>query len=421
MAYDINSFLKLVEERQDELVDILRDLVKIDSQSFNDGTGREEAVANHLAEVFKGMGVEPDVFSPLDVGIESHPDYLDGRHLENRYNCAAVFPGTDHSHRILLTGHEDTVTIGDPKLWERDPFGGEVADGKLYGRGSGDDKSGIAVPIYLMKLMKEAGIQLPYDVVVAGYSDEENGGSNGALALNLKYPCDEAFNLDGCHNEIVCGGAGGGIVRVSLVSDDICDSCATICEAFTIFRDEMAQWAKDRKAEFETHDLFAGTIIPDTTVRYTDVRSGWDGSAMGRLETLITFYTTNDEKATREQWAEVEKRFNERAKELHVHIESWEMITRFFHFVETDTNSKAVKLLQESIKAVTGETKEPIGMCLSDFPMFTLYGSPTSITYGCGLAFDEVGGAHQFNEFIHVKDLVDYAKTIAYFLLNYKF
>ena len=418
---DVNAFLKLIEERQDEMFQILREMINIDSQSFLDGTGKEEPMARHLEKVYKEMGLEPDVFSPLDVGIESHPDYLPGRHLENRYNCAAVVPGSKHDHRILLTGHEDTVTIGDPELWKFDPFGGEIIDGNMCGRGVGDDKFGIAIPIFIMKLMKEQGIQLPYDVVLAGYSDEENGGSNGALALNLKYPCDEALNLDGSRMEIICGGAGVGVVKVTLESDEICDSCANVAAAYDIFREEMAAWGKERGAEFAVRDLFKNTDIPNTTVRYTDIRAGWDGSAMGRLETLITIYTIHDEATTRAQWAEVEKRVNERCKDLKVHVKGWEMMTRFFHFVETDPQSKGVKLLQESIKAACGREHKPMGMCLSDFPMFTLYGCKDAITFGCGRHFDMEGGAHQFNEFVECEWLVDFAKTIAYFLLTYKF
>ena len=74
------------------------------------------------------------------------------------------------------------------------------------------------------------------------------------------------------------------------------------------------------------------------------------------------------------------------------------------------------------IKSVrTGEDKKPIGMCLSDFPMFTNYGTPTAMTFGCGRFFDMEGGAHQFNEYIECDKLVEFTKIIALFLLNYKF
>ena len=77
--------------------------------------------------------------------------------------------------------------------------------------------------------------------------------------------------------------------------------------------------------------------------------------------------------------------------------------------------------LHDQDKNPTGEDKKPIGMCLSDFPMFTNYGTPTAMTFGCGRFFDMEGGAHQFDEYIECDKLVEFTKIIALFLLNYKF
>ena len=422
MSISTEQFLKLIDDRKDELFSILRGMIHIDSQNFMDGTGREEAMANHLSDVFKNMGLEPDVFSPLEEGIESHPDYFAGRHLENRPCCVAVFPGSDHSKRIMLAGHEDTVIIGDPSRWTKDPFGGEIEDGKLYGRGSGDDKVGIAVPVFLCKLFKESGIVLPYDIVIAGYSDEENGGSNGALAVNLRYPCDEALNLDGEMLDITCAGAGGGDFKVVFKCDEYCDSAANVLDAFDIFRKEMLSFKADRQAEFEANPLFKDTEIPYTTLRYLDIKSGFEESAMDRLEALVEFYTVHDKETTFKQFENIKASVNDKCKDLNVHIESWEMATRFFNFTENmHEDSKAFNILHDAVEKVTGEDKKPIGMCLSDFPMFTNYGTPTAMTFGCGRFFDMEGGAHQFDEYIECDKLVEFTKIIALFLLNYKF
>lgn len=417
-----NDFFKLIDSRRDSLFCLLRDMIKIDSQNFMDGTGREAEMAEHLAGVFRSMGLEADVFSPLEAGIETHVDYLPGRHLENRPCCVAVFPGKDHSKRIMLAGHEDTVIVGDPERWETDPFGGEIKNGKLYGRGSGDDKCGIAVPIFICMLLKEAGIELPYDIVIAGYSDEENGGSNGALAVNLKYPCDEILNLDGEALDITCAGAGGGDFKVIFKCDDACDSAANVLDAFDIFRNEMKAFNAERQAEFEAKPLFKDTDIPYTALRYLDMKAGYEESAMDTLEAQVEFYTVHDEETTRRQWDEIRKTVDEKCRDLHVHIESWEMVTRFFHFTETDyENSKAFHVLHDAVKDVTGLDKKAVGMCLSDYPMFTQYGTPTALTIGCGRFFNEEGGAHQYDEYVECDALVDFAKIVAEFLLNYEF
>ena len=419
---DTKAFLALIETRKDELFALLSNMIRIDSQSFGDtATGREEAMARHLADKFRELGLTPDLYGPLDTGLEKNADYYPGRHLENRYNCAAVVPGSDHSHRLMLAAHEDTVMVGDPATWSVEPFGGEIKDGRIYGRGACDDKYALAACLYLVKLMQEQGIKLPYDLVIAGYSDEENGGGNGAIASGLRYSCDECISLDGHCMQIIAGGAGGGIVKVSLVSDKICDSCDSMFDGFALLREQWAAFAERRKAEFLERPYFRASEVPGSTVRYTDVRSGMDGSTMGRLEACITFYTVHTEEETRSEWAEMARCLNEKLAPLQMHVESFEMITRFFHFVETEENNRAMALMNELVKEITGQESHPVGMCLSDLPLFVLHTSPRAFGFGGGRAFNLEGGAHQVDEFIACEDLVNFAKVVGAFLLNYSF
>ena len=419
MNYDVNGFLSSIENRKDELFHLLLGMLQIDSQSFSDGTGNEEAFAEHLANLFRELGVEPDIFSPLSAGIETHEDYYPGRHLEHRNNCVALFPGLDHSKRIMLAAHEDTVIIGRKESWTVNPFG-EIKNGRIYGRGACDDKYALAACVFIMKLLKENGIVLPYDVVVAGFSDEENGGSNGALAACLKYPCDEAIMLDGHNLELTAGGAGGGIVKVSMSCDKPLSSCEIMFDAFQVLRDEFKSFAAKRRDEFKTKPYFADTDVPDTTVRFTDVRAGWDGSAMNHLEALITFYTTSDEKAIRAEWEAIKTRMNEKLKEKQIHVDSFDMITRFFHYTETSNNNKALMHMADILEKYLGIHRIPSGMCLSDYPMFTYYATPNAFGMGSGRNFSCDGGAHQRDEFIECSDLTAFTKAIAAFLLTYQ-
>lgn len=74
---------------------------------------------------------------------------------------------------LLFDGHMDTVDVGDPAAWRHDPFGGEIEDGVLYGRGSADMKASLAAMIYGVRLLADQGAQLNGNVVVAFVVQEE--------------------------------------------------------------------------------------------------------------------------------------------------------------------------------------------------------------------------------------------------------
>jgi putative selenium metabolism hydrolase len=82
-----------------------------------------------------------------------------------------IGPGT--GPRLLYNGHMDTVGVGDPGAWTHDPFGAEIQDGLLYGRGATDMKGPLASLIYGAKLLKDWGVDLAGDLYVVGVVQEE--------------------------------------------------------------------------------------------------------------------------------------------------------------------------------------------------------------------------------------------------------
>jgi acetylornithine deacetylase len=75
----------------------------------------------------------------------------------------------------------DTITIEPRNEWTRDPFGGEIVKGKLYGRGASDMKGGIAAAIGAIQAILEAGVKLKGEVIFESVVNEEHAG-NGTLA-----------------------------------------------------------------------------------------------------------------------------------------------------------------------------------------------------------------------------------------------
>ncbi len=77
----------------------------------------------------------------------------------------------DAAEKLAMLGHLDVVPVGDG--WLKDPFGGEIEDGKIYGRGTNDDKGPSLAALYAMKAIKEAGIPLKRSIRLILGGDEE--------------------------------------------------------------------------------------------------------------------------------------------------------------------------------------------------------------------------------------------------------
>ena len=77
---------------------------------------------------------------------------------------------------LMLNGHMDHVDAGDPALWRHPPFGGEIHDGELWGRGAADMKGALAAMVYAGGLVKKLDGSLPGDLFVSAVVQEEVGG-----------------------------------------------------------------------------------------------------------------------------------------------------------------------------------------------------------------------------------------------------
>jgi len=104
-----------------------------------------------------------------------------------RPNLVARLHGQGSAPPLLLYGHVDVVTT-ENQAWEHPPFAAEIADGFVWGRGTLDMKSGVAMMLAAFLRAKAEALTLPGDVVLAIVSDEEGGGDMGARFLVEQHP-----------------------------------------------------------------------------------------------------------------------------------------------------------------------------------------------------------------------------------------
>jgi acetylornithine deacetylase/succinyl-diaminopimelate desuccinylase-like protein len=99
-----------------------------------------------------------------------------------RPNLISRLPGRGDRAPLLLQGHVDVVTTSGQD-WTRPPFGGELVDGYVWGRGALDMKGGVAMMVSAFLRAAREGTELPGDVILCVLADEENGGDFGARFL----------------------------------------------------------------------------------------------------------------------------------------------------------------------------------------------------------------------------------------------
>lgn len=162
--------LREVERARDELVDFTRDLIRIPTVNPPGDVYRDcaEAIGAFLAS--NGMAVEY-------IEAEGRPEHTA---THPRVNVVGRTEGQG-GPAIHLNGHFDVVPAGDG--WTVDPFGGVVRDGRIFGRGASDMKSGLAAAAVAVAALGRAGVVTSRALEVSGTVDEESGGWAGVAHL----------------------------------------------------------------------------------------------------------------------------------------------------------------------------------------------------------------------------------------------
>lgn len=174
--------LDRIDEMRDEIIKFHQRIIQIPSEN---PPSKYKEVANFTEAKMKEMGLITNI---------------------KRNNVIGEF-GNNNGKTLILNGHYDTVEAF--KKWTKDPFGGEIIDGKIYGRGASDDKSSVTAELFAIKALLELGIKLNGKVILTAVGDEETGGLRGAeyiLSSGLvsgdacllgDAPCDYPFGYTG--------------------------------------------------------------------------------------------------------------------------------------------------------------------------------------------------------------------------------
>lgn len=163
-----------------EAIQLLKEMLQLKSVN---PPGDEEPVANLIASVLQLNGIAAEV-KTLD---------------RNRANVVARISGSGTKQSLVFSGHMDTVPPGDIP-WQFDPYEAVEHEGKIYGRGASDMKSGLAAMVMALVEIAKSGVKLQGDLILAATAGEEvdclgahamvkNGLLDGVGAMVIGEPC----------------------------------------------------------------------------------------------------------------------------------------------------------------------------------------------------------------------------------------
>jgi succinyl-diaminopimelate desuccinylase len=170
-AHARDRVLAAVDAIAQEAVAFTSDLIRI--PTVNPPGDAYDECARFLGRKLSAFGFEVEY-----IDADGRPEHTTHH---PRVNVVGTRRGRRRRPCVHLNGHFDVVPAGDG--WTKDPFGGEVADGRIYGRGACDMKAGIAAGIFAAEALRRAGLSLAGTVEISGTVDEESGGFAGMALL----------------------------------------------------------------------------------------------------------------------------------------------------------------------------------------------------------------------------------------------
>ena len=241
MANPATDALSLAQAGEQRSIAQLRDLIRIRSLTGEEGRGQ-----THIEGLLRALGAEVTVAEPdipemfrrfpdvaqypthwqhdLILPYAELPTYeaLQASGLqsvlnyEGRPNVVGRFRGSGGGRSLILNSHVDTVTVEPLDKWTRDPFGAEIENGIMYGRGTSDMKGGAMAALMAITYLREAGVTMRGDVIFESVVNEEHAG-NGTLDLvGRGVLADAAICLEPTSNTIAYSHPGGLYWRVSV-------------------------------------------------------------------------------------------------------------------------------------------------------------------------------------------------------------
>ncbi len=244
MEFDMDKIeqqiVQYVDDHKEEMIKFLGDLVKINSI-----TGYEKKAQEFVRDRIAGYGFETELVEPdvkkmfelfpevaqvpsigeegLDMPLMTEDKFTYEQLMASPYdrlksykdrpNLIGKLKGKGGGKSLIINGHIDTVPVGDRSKWIHDPFGSEIKDGYLYGRGAVDMKGGVAAMVGAVEALTAIKAPLAGDLMFQTVVNEEHagGGALGNIAAGYKADAAIVAEPSGPGGNVILNGNGGGV------------------------------------------------------------------------------------------------------------------------------------------------------------------------------------------------------------------
>lgn len=412
-----NKINKAINDNKDEIIAFVQKLVRTPSLA-----NQESDVQHIIHEKLNSIGLNSKIIPVIFSELEHHPAFNDdGFSPDSRINVTALWQGNNKAKSLILNGHVDVVPTGPEKLWNDDPFSGNIVDGKIYGRGSCDMKAGLSSGLFAIYILKNLGFSPDGDIIFQSVVGEESGGCGTLTNIVKGYHADAAIILEPTSLKLspIQSGAltfrlkvPGKATHASMRWDGI-----SAIEKYSLIHQSIIDFEKERHDSFDVEYYQSKDRV--APINIGTIEGGqWHSTvpesiiAEGRLG---VFPGESNEKA-KESFERHINRFSQSDNWLKDHPPVIEWFEGQFESGQTSLNHPLIKELGDTYNNVSNQDAIIEGVTYgSDLRLFTNHANIPSVLFGPG----DVRLAHAANENILIDEILISTEVIANMIVNW--
>ena len=412
-----NKINKAINDNKDEIIAFVQKLVRTPSLA-----NQESDVQHIIHEKLNSIGLSSKIIPVIFSELEHHPAFNDdGFSPDSRINVTALWQGNNKAKSLILNGHVDVVPTGPEKLWNDDPFSGNIVDGKIYGRGSCDMKAGLSSGLFAIYILKNLGFSPDGDIIFQSVVGEESGGCGTLTNIVKGYHADAAIILEPTSLKLspIQSGAltfrlkvPGKATHASMRWDGI-----SAIEKYSLIHQSIIDFEKERHDSFDVEYYQSKDRV--APINIGTIEGGqWHSTvpesiiAEGRLG---VFPGESNEKA-KESFERHINRFSQSDNWLKDHPPVIEWFEGQFESGQTSLDHPLIKELGDTYNNVSNQDAIIEGVTYgSDLRLFTNHANIPSVLFGPG----DVRLAHAANENILIDEILISTEVIANMIVNW--